>query len=87
MGLSVPVAFQYPDVAARFGRAPFGYLRSRGLKKYHSCSPKVAFADNQTMASSQPVRSGYRLRKNENSRFQIKVNKERDQYHMHATIG
>jgi hypothetical protein len=53
MGLSVPVAFQYPDVAARFGRAPFGYLRSRGLKKYHSCSPKLAFADNQTMASKQ----------------------------------
>jgi hypothetical protein len=45
MGLSVPVAFQYPDVAALFGRAPLGYLRSLGLKKYHSCSPKLALSD------------------------------------------
>ena len=43
-GLSVPVAFQYPDVAALFGLAPFGYFRSLGLKKYHSCSPNDALA-------------------------------------------
>jgi hypothetical protein len=42
--LSVPVAFQYPEVAALFGLAPFGYFRSLGLKKYHSCSPNVALA-------------------------------------------
>ncbi|BAS94081.1 Os05g0421450 [Oryza sativa Japonica Group] len=41
-GLSAPVAFQYPDPAARFGRDPFGYLRSRGEKKYHSFSPYSA---------------------------------------------
>ena len=36
--LSFPVAFQYPDFVARFVLDPFGYLRSRGLKKYHSRS-------------------------------------------------
>jgi hypothetical protein len=44
MALSVPVAFQYPDPAARLGRAPFGYLRSLGLKKNHSFSPNRALA-------------------------------------------
>jgi hypothetical protein len=44
MALSVPVAFQYPDPAARLGRAPFGYLRSLGLKKNHSLSPNRALA-------------------------------------------
>lgn len=34
----MPVAFQYPDFVARFVLDPFGYLRSRGLKKYHSRS-------------------------------------------------
>lgn len=47
MTLSVPVAFQYPDAAALFGLAPFGYFRSRGLKKYHSFSPKAATADQR----------------------------------------
>jgi hypothetical protein len=42
MDLSVPVAFQYPEPAARLGRAPLGYLRSLGLKKYHSFSPNSA---------------------------------------------
>jgi hypothetical protein len=41
--LSVPVAFQYPEAAALFGLAPLGYFLSRGLKKYHSRSPKIAF--------------------------------------------
>jgi len=45
MILSVPVAFQYPDAAALLGLAPLGYLRSLGLKKYHSFSPKEALAD------------------------------------------
>ena len=45
MVLSVPVAFQYPEAAALFGLAPFGYLRSLGLKKYHSLSPNAAFSD------------------------------------------
>ncbi|RRT38453.1 hypothetical protein B296_00044236 [Ensete ventricosum] len=39
MGLSAPVAFQYPFPAVRFGLEPFGYLRSRGVKKYHSLCP------------------------------------------------
>lgn len=39
MGLSAPVAFQYPDPAARLGLDPFGYFRSLGEKKYHSFSP------------------------------------------------
>ena len=42
IGLSVPVAFQYPDPAARFGLAPFGYFLSLGVKKYHSFSPQIA---------------------------------------------
>jgi hypothetical protein len=46
MVLSVPVAFQYPEAAALFGLAPFGYLRSLGLKKYHSFSPNAALADD-----------------------------------------
>jgi hypothetical protein len=36
--LSLPVAFQYPALVARLVLDPFGYLRSRGLKKYHSRS-------------------------------------------------
>lgn len=44
MFLSVPVAFQYPEAAALFGLAPFGYFRSLGLKKYHSFSPNAALA-------------------------------------------
>lgn len=56
MVLSVPVAFQYPEAAALLGLAPFGYLRSLGLKKYHSFSPNAAFAvkenrTNQTKTS------------------------------------
>jgi len=54
MVLSVPVAFQYPEAAALFGLAPFGYFRSLGLKKYHSFSPNVAFAvrkPHQTLIS------------------------------------
>ena len=47
IGLSVPVAFQYPEVAARLGLAPFGYFRSLGLKKYHSCSPNVALPNQK----------------------------------------
>ncbi len=47
MVLSVPVAFQYPEAAALFGLAPFGYLRSLGLKKYHSFSPNAALADKE----------------------------------------
>ncbi|RDY13820.1 hypothetical protein CR513_01203, partial [Mucuna pruriens] len=46
-GLSVPVAFQYPEVAALFGLAPFGYFLSLGLKKYHSSSPNDALAARQ----------------------------------------
>lgn len=42
MILSVPVAFQYPDPATLLGLDPFGYFRSRGLKKYHSFSPNIA---------------------------------------------
>jgi hypothetical protein len=44
MVLSVPVAFQYPEAAALFGLAPFGYFRSLGLKKYHSFSPNAALS-------------------------------------------
>jgi len=47
MFLSVPVAFQYPEAAALFGLAPFGYFRSLGLKKYHSFSPNAALAVKQ----------------------------------------
>lgn len=45
INLSVPVAFQYPDAAALFGRAPLGYFLSLGLKKYHSFSPNGALAE------------------------------------------
>jgi hypothetical protein len=45
IGLSAPVAFQYPLPAARLGREPFGYLRSRGVKKYHSLRPNSAFSE------------------------------------------
>lgn len=44
IGLSVPVAFQKPEAAALLGLTPFGYLRSLGLKKYHSSSPNKAFS-------------------------------------------
>lgn len=44
MPLSVPVAFQYPETAARLGRTPLRYFLSRVLKKYHSLSPNAAFA-------------------------------------------
>jgi hypothetical protein len=44
IGLSVPVAFQYPLAAALFGLAPFGYFRSLGEKKYHSLSPNNALS-------------------------------------------
>ena len=56
-GLSAPVAFQYPVPAARFGLDPFGYLRSRGEKKYHSFSPPNAFS--ATSRSQKLVRSGH----------------------------
>nr|AFK43881.1 unknown [Lotus japonicus] len=46
MVLSVPVAFQYPEAAALFGLAPFGYFLSLGLKKYHSFSPNKALPGN-----------------------------------------
>ena len=39
IGLSAPEAFQYPSPAARFGRTPFKYFRSLGVKKYNSFSP------------------------------------------------
>jgi len=45
MGLSAPVAFQYPLPAARLGREPLGYLRPRGVKKYHSLRPNSAFSE------------------------------------------
>jgi hypothetical protein len=57
MGLSVPVAFQYPEAAALLGRTPLGYLRSRGLKKYHSRSPKIAFP--AAAAAAAAVRRSY----------------------------
>lgn len=44
IGLSVPVAFQYPEAAALFGLNPFGYFLSLGLKKYHSSSPNKDFS-------------------------------------------
>jgi hypothetical protein len=44
MGLSAPVAFQYPVPAARFGLEPFGYFLSLGEKKYHSFSPYSAIS-------------------------------------------
>jgi hypothetical protein len=47
MGLSAPVAFQYPVPAARFGLEPFGYFLSLGEKKYHSFSPYSAISEKQ----------------------------------------
>ena len=66
MVLSVPVAFQYPEAAALFGLAPFGYLRSLGLKKYHSFSPNAALADKETTTNQQnnseaPHHTQYRI--------------------------
>lgn len=55
MVLSVPVAFQYPEAAALFGLAPFGYLRSLGLKKYHSFSPNAALADKEGRTQTRAV--------------------------------
>lgn len=53
MVLSVPVAFQYPEAAALFGLAPFGYFLSLGLKKYHSFSPNEALAENKETTTNQ----------------------------------
>jgi len=57
-GLSAPVAFQYPAPAARFGRDPFGYLRSRGEKKYHSFSPYSAIPAQTKDSTSTDQDSG-----------------------------
>jgi hypothetical protein len=35
------------------GRAPFGYFLSLGLKKYHSCSPKVALPKKKPRIKKQ----------------------------------
>jgi hypothetical protein len=42
---SLPVAFQYPVLVARFVRDPVAYLRSRKLKKYHSLAVSLAASD------------------------------------------
>jgi hypothetical protein len=39
---SLPVAFQYPVLVARFVRDPVAYLRSLKLKKYHSLAVSLA---------------------------------------------
>ncbi|URE21056.1 hypothetical protein MUK42_37404, partial [Musa troglodytarum] len=53
IGLSAPVAFQYPFPAVRFGLEPFGYLRSRGVKKYHSLCPNNDLSAHITNIQSQ----------------------------------
>jgi len=57
MGLSVPVAFQYPEEAALLGLAPFGYFLSLGLKKYHSCSPNVALPKKHRNTKIQKIKN------------------------------
>lgn len=37
------MAFQNPSPAARFGRTPFLYFRSLGVKKYHSFFPYCGY--------------------------------------------
>ncbi|KAL0017187.1 hypothetical protein SO802_004256 [Lithocarpus litseifolius] len=37
-GGGMPVGFQDPSPVDRFGRDPFGYFRSLGVKKYHASS-------------------------------------------------
>lgn len=64
MGLSVPVAFQYPEAAARLGLTPFGYFLSLGLKKYHSLSPNLALAvwmDGVIDQTENPTRSKIKI--------------------------
>jgi hypothetical protein len=44
---SLPVAFQYPVLVARFVRDPVAYLRSLKLKKYHSVAVSFAASDDR----------------------------------------
>ena len=65
MGLSAPVAFQYPDPAARFGLDPLGYFLSLGEKKYHSFSPYSAIPVHR----HRPIENQRSIFDRENSQF------------------